>query len=530
VRVWATGESVGIGKARAADPQNLPPPIDPPWTNLGFAPWVQPMYMRLRSSALVRVAPELVLGIMIVSYIAVFGWLTWLQQANFGTFDYDMGIFDQEIWLAAHHLNAFITVRGLNMWANHVNPIVYLLVPFYWLGAGPHFLYIVQTLAFAISAVPLWLLARDRFGRPWLALGIPFAWLMYPSVEWMNWWHFHPESLGIPAFLFAYWFADRQRWGWYAACVVLVLACKEDAAFPIMALGVLLAFRHQRKAGLITLAGALSWFLICVEVIMPDANGALAPFYLYRFSALGNSVSQIIWNVFRHPTRILHLAVQPDRYRYYAQLFLPVAGMALLAPATLFLVVPTLLENVTNNQGYAHDIRYQYTSFVAAGIFLAVVEGINALRGNRVRVAVGVLCAVAVISNATWSPSPLDSHQYDSGVWTFVASPDVQAVAKLVRMVPASAGVSASYTVVPHLSHRDQIYTFPNPWVRSYYGVSDTQPPEYPAAIQYLVIDEGENSVDNEKLLKELTRPGGPFKIIAQRDRALLAKRVRSGD
>jgi uncharacterized membrane protein len=465
---------------------------------------------------------------MILTYIGIFGWLTWLQQANFGTFDYDMGIFDQEIWLAAHHLNPFVTIRGLNMWANHVNPIIYLLVPFYWIGAGPHFLYMVQTLAFAGSAVPLWLLARDRFGKPWLALGIPFAWLLYPSVEWMNWWHFHPESLGVPAFLFAYWFADRERWVWYGVCVVLVLACKEDAALPIMALGIVLALRHHRRAGLLTLVGALSWFLICVEVIMPAANAAMAPFYLYRFSALGNSVGQIVWNAFRHPMRIWNLVVQPDRYRYYAELFLPVAGLALLAPVTLFLAVPTLLENIINNEGYAHDIRFQYTSFVAAGIFLAMVEGIKSFRENRLRAVVGALCVVAVFSNVAWSPSPLDSKQYDSGVWALVASTRVQELNKMVHMIPSSAGVSASYTVVPHLSHRDQLYTFPNPWIRSYYGATSTEPPEYPAAIQYLVIDMTENSTTNTKLLDTLTKPGGPFRIVMDQDQALLAVRVRA--
>jgi len=461
---------------------------------------------------------------MVATYVAVFGWLTWLQQANFGTFDYDMGFFDQSIWLSAHHLLGFVTIRGSNMWANHVNPIIYLLVPFYWLGAGPHFLYIVQTLSFGGSAIPLWLLARDRLGKPWLALGIPFAWLLYPTVEWMNWWHFHPESMGVPAFLLAYWFADRGRWRWYWLCVVLVLACKEDATFPIMALGILLFFRRHRKEGLITLAGGLFWFIICVEAIMPAAAGGAAPFYLYRFSTLGNSMGQIIWNVIRHPSRVVNLAFSPDRYAYYAKLFLPVLGVALMAPATLFLVFPTLLEDVTNNQGYAHDIKFQYTSFVAAGIFLAVVEGLRNFKKRTIRPVVLSLCAIAVVANHAWSPSPLDHTQYRSGIWAFAPLPRTEALAAMVKLVPASAGVAASYTVVPHLSHRDQIYTFPNPWIRSYYGLT-AKTPESPKSIQYLVVDETENSPAGELLLRSLTGPHGQFRILQHRDQALLAER-----
>jgi uncharacterized membrane protein len=61
---------------------------------------------------------------MVVAYVVLFGDLTWRQQSNYGTFGFDLGIFDQEIWLASHFKHTFITVRGLDMWANHVNPTV----------------------------------------------------------------------------------------------------------------------------------------------------------------------------------------------------------------------------------------------------------------------------------------------------------------------------------------------------------------------------------------------------------------------
>ena len=32
---------------------------------------------------------------MVAVYVGTFGWLTWAQHANFGTFGYDMGLYDQ---------------------------------------------------------------------------------------------------------------------------------------------------------------------------------------------------------------------------------------------------------------------------------------------------------------------------------------------------------------------------------------------------------------------------------------------------
>src|SRR3954465_6737633 len=114
-------------------------------------------------------APARVLIGMIAAYVAVFGTLTWRQQSNFGTFGFDMGIYDQGIWLVSHGRTPFVTVRGLNYFGHHVNLVTLLLVPGYWLGGGPHLLYLVETLALASGAIPLYLLGVDRIGRSWPA-------------------------------------------------------------------------------------------------------------------------------------------------------------------------------------------------------------------------------------------------------------------------------------------------------------------------------------------------------------------------
>ncbi|HEV2428183.1 MAG TPA: DUF2079 domain-containing protein, partial [Acidimicrobiales bacterium] len=458
-----------------------------------------------------------------------FVWLTWLQQSNFGTFDFDMGVFDQEIWLAAHHLNPFVTIRGLNMWANHVNPIVYLLVPFYWLGAGPHFLFLLQTVALAATAIPLWLLARDRLGRPWLALGVPAAWLLYPAVEWMTWWPFQPEYLAVPALAFAYYFADRRRWWWYGVCVALVLMTKEDAVFPVLALGVILAWRHRRRAGLITIGAAAAWFVICLEAIMPAATPSAGPFFLYQYGQLGTGVWSIIGNAIRRPSLVFGPIFSWDRVHYYLQLLAPAAFLCALAPVTLLIAVPTLVVNMVNNQGYTYNIQFQYSAFLAVGVFLATVEGLARWRGHRLRWAqaalVLALVGAAIAGNVLWSPSPLDSRQYAAGVWSRESDAHVAEMAKLVGMVPATASVSASYSIVPHLAHRDRIFTWPNPWIRSYFGISNTVPPLHPRIVNYIVLDTSTDSSQTTALLQRLTKPGGPFKVIVDVDDALLAVR-----
>jgi len=45
------------------------------------------------------VTDSVLLGGMITLFVGSFVWLTWLTHARFGTFGFDLGIFDQGVWL-----------------------------------------------------------------------------------------------------------------------------------------------------------------------------------------------------------------------------------------------------------------------------------------------------------------------------------------------------------------------------------------------------------------------------------------------
>jgi uncharacterized membrane protein len=465
-----------------------------------------------------------VLAGLVALYVWVFGTLTWMQQSNFGTFGFDMGIYDQGIWLVSRFKTPFDTVRGLNYFAHHVNLITVAFVPFYWLGAGPHFLYLVETIWMAFGAVPIWLLARDRLAKPWLALGLAAAYLLYPSLEWINWWHFHPDALIITPLLFAWWLASRGRWGWFSVAVGVALLCKEDAALAVAALGLALIIRGRRRAGVLTCAAGVGWFLLATKVIIPLANGGASPFYVKElFPGFGDSLSAIAVNLITHPGRFFSLVTEPDRLTYYKQLLAPVAFMPLGALEVLLVGIPQAAVNSISGHSLTHDIRYHYSSIVIAAVFLATVESCARL-GGRVavrRLLVAAVVASAVAANVAWSPSPI-GRQYHSGIWA-VAQPRHQIAREAVRMVPAGAGVSATYYLVPHLTHRVHIYEFPNPWVPT----NGENPPD-PATVDYLVLDTALNG-SQQPLYERLVGAGKPFQVVYDVDGIVVARRVAPG-
>src|SRR5207253_2465083 len=122
----------------------------------------RPRLLLQRAAAAVRDPVVAAMVGMLAVWSATFIVLGWMRHDHFATFGFDLGIYDQGIWLLSRFKDPFITIRGLEFFGHHMNPALLLFVPAYWLGAGPHFLLVAQVLAQASGAFAIYLLARDR--------------------------------------------------------------------------------------------------------------------------------------------------------------------------------------------------------------------------------------------------------------------------------------------------------------------------------------------------------------------------------
>jgi hypothetical protein len=160
-------------------------------------------------------------------------------------------------------------------------------------------------------------------------------------------------------------------------------------------------------------------------------------------------------------------------------------------------------------------------------VMLATVESAaryGRTQGGR-RFLVGAVAATALATNVAWSPSPIGV-KYHSGIWAR-PSPRHQVLHAALDLVPPQAGVTAIYYLVPHLTHRELIYEWPNPFVRppANWGVEGENPGD-PAKVDYIVVDT-DLLGDHRDILDRLTAPGGEFMKVFERERVVVAKRAR---
>lgn len=450
---------------------------------------------------------------MMLVYTLVFMQLLLRHEAGYGTQAFDFGIFDQAVWLLSRGLRPFSTIQGMNVFGDHFSPVLLLLAPLYRAWADARLLLFVQTVALALGALPVYLLAKEKLRGMWSAVLVAACYLLYPALEWLSNGGFHPEALAVPLLLFAALFLYRRKWLWFAVFAVLALATREDAGLAVAVLGAFAAVRGDRRVGAATIAGGLAWFGLAIWVFVPQL-GPNAPAHFVRDFVYpgGPGGVSLMGSVF-----------SLESGAYLLKMLGPVAASPLAAPTAALMALPGLLVNLANADAYHRSIEFQYTAFVIPFIFIAVIHGLSRLARNPYlrALALAVTLGAAIAGNYLLSPSPL-APRASTGIW-LQANDRSAIIDRAVAMIPPEAVVSANYSVVPHLTHRSSIYVFPNPFKVENWGLAGEDPPS-PDSVDFVLVDYHNAPADQLALALGL-KDGGGFTQVFHEDGIVVFKR-----
>ncbi|MDX6437153.1 MAG: hypothetical protein QOK34_1987, partial [Gaiellaceae bacterium] len=272
----------------------------------------------------------------IAAYAAGFAALSSLRHEAFITGRFDLGNMVQAVWSTAHgHPLRMTDLHGeqISRLAAHVDPILVLFAPLWWFWPSPHLLLVVQAVAVALGALPVFWLASKHLASRRAGLGFALAYLLYPATGWLTLNEFHPVALAAPLLLFAFWYLDEERLLPFALFALVAATCKEEIPLVIAGFGVWYAIAHRRPVVgfAIALAGA-AWGAIAIAIVIPHFNaGAESDFY-GRYSEVGGSAGGILKTTVEHPLRILEAAFGSRDLHYLLDLVAPLAALCLLAP------------------------------------------------------------------------------------------------------------------------------------------------------------------------------------------------------
>ncbi|WP_118162492.1 DUF2079 domain-containing protein [Nostoc sphaeroides] len=388
-----------------------------------------------------------------VSALILFGCSS-LRHELFQSTAFDLGIFDQAVYLISQGQPPITSFMGFHILGDHAAWIFYPLALLYKIYPSVYWLFVVQAAALALGALPAWHLAHQAGLKENQAIAIAFVYLLYPLVFNANLFDFHAEVIALPLLLAAVLAARLGQIGWFCLSILLVLGCKAVLSLTVAAMGVwLILFEKRRLYGAIAICAGIGWFIIATQVIIPFFSGAEAA-AVGRYSYLGNSVLGIAKNIVFQPGLILGKVFSLDNLGYLVLLLAPVIwGLSLQGIKPLVGAIPCLALNILADYQPQKDLLHQYSIPAMPFLLLAIISSLAAGKGwIQNKRAIILWSLVAFLSLAKFTHF---GGRYLESIDTW------QATKQAIAQIQTKGSVYTTAEISPHLSNR-KLITYTN--------------------------------------------------------------------
>ena len=192
-----------------------------------------------------------------------------LRHLRFESLAYDLGIYDQAIWLFSRFQVPFSTIKNTHLFGDHLIPVLAILGPLYWLTDDALALLVFQVIWVVAGAIPVYMLAKERLKSVFLSLVLAFAYLSFFGIQNGVIFDFHPLLLAVPLIAWWFYFFEKNN-KVYLLISLLLLGFQENLGLLVLALGVMAALKREtRKEGLIIVSVGFIWFLLATKIFIP---------------------------------------------------------------------------------------------------------------------------------------------------------------------------------------------------------------------------------------------------------------------
>jgi len=380
------------------------------------------------------------------SAFILFGCST-LRHALFQSTAFDLGYFDQAIYLISQGQTPIVSFWGYHFMGGHADWVLYGLALLYKIYPNVHWLFAIQAIALAWGALPTFHLAHQAGLKQSQATAIATVYLLYPLIFNLNLFDFHPEVMALPAILGAILAARLNHQIWFCLAILFILGCRDALSLTVVAMGLwLLVFEKKRFSGTFALLVGIAGFLIATQLLIPyfRPHGVEA---VGRYAYLGNSLGEIAKNLLLRPDLLLGRIFTLPNLEYLGLLLFPIIwGLSPQHLTPLVGAIPTLVINLLTDYQPQKDLIHQYSLPALPFLLLAVISTRAAGRGwlqNQRKITLWALVAFIALAKFGYFGS-----KYLESLDTW------QATKQAVAQIQTLGSVLVPAQVAPHLTHR----------------------------------------------------------------------------
>jgi uncharacterized membrane protein len=343
-----------------------------------------------------------ILVVAILLYIAIFFGISYWKYDNFLYNSFDLAIFNQVFYNTSHGRLLQLSIHEPTYLGDHFAPIILILSLFYSFYRSPLTLLFLQTAILALSAWPIYLIAKKvTKGNVW-PLIISLAWLINPLVQNANLFEFHLLPFAVFFLFWVFYFYLQRKWFLFFLFTFLSLLVREDVSLVIFGMGILIIIegfvevRRQRTEkrklqtinyqiqnfqkliiGTVLCLVSIFWLFASLKIIGHYAPAGNYKF-LYYYSWLGSSISEIIINIFSHPLKVLKHLITLNNLEMLLGLLLSFVFLPLWSKRYLILLLGPLLQLMIGaSGGSALILQTHYNLLLLPALVISTIYGLK---------------------------------------------------------------------------------------------------------------------------------------------------------
>lgn len=370
--------------------------------------------------------------------------LSIVRHMHFQSGGFDLGLFDQAVWKFGHFLGAYNTVKDRIIFGDHFSLILPLFGILYYIWDDVRLLLIAQAGIIVFSTVPIFLIARRRLSSDIAALCIAVMYSLFYGIQYGVYFDFHTIIIGVAilSWLAYFWEAGKNKLFWIF--LVIALATQENMGIAVAGLAALFFFRkqHWKRAIIVGILG-ISYSLLATKI-----------------TALFSPVGYQYWPQFPTTLRdaFTRLFDSEEKRLVWLYSYLPYSFIPLLSPGSLIAVVMDVSQYFVTGPEFSRmwSPFMHHRAILAPFLILGMIDVLAFVKSKRIPVG-GIASVLLVVSLGTqyYFHFPLNklvkAEYWKEEAW-------MNDTRTMLSTIPASFSIATQQNLVPHLSHRNEIY------------------------------------------------------------------------
>jgi len=367
---------------------------------------------------------------------------------------YDLGLFDQWIWLASRGLPPYSTMTGLHLFADHGAWTLYRASLIYKFFPSLNILLLSQSLALCCTTIPLWFLCKNEEINDKNSFLISICWLLQPVVFNINLFDFHPEVWAMPMIVIFYLFEKNSNFKMCLLTAFLIIGTRDGLVLLIFGMGIEQVLKKKYNFSFCLISLSILWFLFLNNFAYPLLNGDKGTVMaLSRYSSYGSSFSEIVFNLLSKPSLLISNVDWEGSIFYLLILFIPVFFLFnKLNLTNLLATVPLIITNILSENSAQRDLVHQYSLPISLIIIISLINGFN---NNAFSIRSKYIYAWLIVCWAALAKPWFFTGPYLDRITLINSSKEA------FSLIDKTSNILTTSYLVPHLSQR-QFIKFPN--------------------------------------------------------------------